>query len=66
MPNAEQIKPSRRIGPQEAAELIGVTEVCLRRWRQQKLGPPYYRQVGRIYYMIPDIEAWQRGNRVDL
>ncbi len=52
----------------ELAAELDVTTVTLRRWRAQKIGPPWSKAGRRIRYHRPNIEAWlkaveQRPNR---
>lgn len=62
MPASEHGIPM--LSPKQAADLIGVTEMALLKWRQKRVGPTYIRQVGRIYYRREDIEAWREANTV--
>jgi len=39
-----------RLKTAEAAEILGVTERTLLRWRKEGTGPGYLRMEGRIYY----------------
>jgi predicted DNA-binding transcriptional regulator AlpA len=49
--------PSPRV-----AELLGLTDQSLRRWRQRGFGPPYHRlgdpRRGRVIYAETDVEEW--------
>lgn len=35
------------------------TEWTLARWRRENIGPPYVRHIGRIYYDLEQVEAWE-------
>jgi hypothetical protein len=52
-----------KLSSKQVADLLGVTEWSLRAWREKRVGPPYVRQVGRIYYLREDIRQWQLENR---
>ena len=48
----------------DAAELIGVTVACMRKWKREKRGPTYF-QAGRlIRYRRADVENWIGQNTV--
>ena len=37
------------------------TEWTLARWRRENIGPPWVRHIGRIYYDLEQVEAWERS-----
>lgn len=37
------------------------TEWTLARWRRENIGPPYIRHIGRIYYDVAQVEAWEQS-----
>lgn len=37
------------------------TEWTLARWRRENIGPPWVRHIGRIYYDLEQIEAWEKS-----
>lgn len=39
------------------------SEWTLARWRRENIGPPYRRIVGRIFYDLAEVEAWERNKR---
>lgn len=45
--------------PKQVADLLQVSENTLIRWRKNKVGPRYYRRVGRIFYLRSDVERWE-------
>jgi hypothetical protein len=51
-----------RLTPQQTAKLLGVTEDCLYRWRAAKVGPRFYRRVGRIFYLKTEVRLWEFSN----
>lgn len=54
-----------KLSPKEAAAVIGVTVSTLCIWRQRKIGPPFYqRTTKRVFYLKPDLEAWEASQRV--
>lgn len=43
----------------EVAEMLGVTDQCVRTWRSQRRGPSYYKiEGGRIRYKREEVEKW--------
>lgn len=44
---------------QLSARLGYPTEWTLARWRRENIGPPYIRHIGRIYYDLEQLEAWE-------
>jgi hypothetical protein len=58
--NGQDRRPNK-IGPKELAHELGVSERTIDNWRKRKWGPPYYREVNRIYYYREDIEAWRQN-----
>ena len=42
----------------EVAFWYGISESKLEKWRHEKVGPPYYQPGRRVFYKVPDIEAW--------
>lgn len=48
-----------RITTRQAAELLGVHEQTMKRWRQQGIGPGYMR-VGprKIFYSREELDRW--------
>ena len=49
--------------PKEVASLLNRCEVTLLNWRKRKLGPPFYRMVGRIVYFRHEVEEWRKSSR---
>ncbi|WP_417792789.1 helix-turn-helix domain-containing protein [Terasakiella pusilla] len=47
----------------QAASFLGCSVRTLQRWRQHQEGPPYIRQVGRVFYDKTDLERWVYQNR---
>lgn len=56
--------PDERLVPAAAAAYLGMTPATLRNWRSQKVGPAYYRLVGKVWYSQSDLDAWLRSRRV--
>jgi predicted DNA-binding transcriptional regulator AlpA len=42
----------------EVAQLLGVSEISLRKWRILGTGPKFVRCVGNVRYRSADIEQW--------
>jgi len=59
------IRPLRE---RETAELLGVTTATLRRWRWQRVGPPWSRPRGvkSPLYRPADVAAWLDAGIVDV
>jgi predicted DNA-binding transcriptional regulator AlpA len=49
----------------QVAERLGLQEDTIYRWRNQKVGPPYYKIRNTIYYKPEDIDAWIEAQRVE-
>jgi len=58
----DEMELPARLAPKEVAAHLGVAAFTLWCWRKRKAGPPYYRQVGRIWYDRGLLLAWQRQN----
>ena len=48
----------------QAAHYLGKAVVTLKKWRQQKKGPPYYKIGGRIEYDKDKVDQWVRSTEV--
>jgi hypothetical protein len=48
-----------KLTPKQAATMLGVSRSTLIAWRRLKVGPPYYRKVGRIFYLERDVRDWE-------
>ncbi len=48
-----------RLSPKELADDLGVHMQTLRAWRKKEKGPPFYRQVGRIWYPRAELDKWR-------
>lgn len=48
------------LSTQQVAEMLGVTEQCLRRWRQLGTTGPTFIKLGErfVRYRLPDVEKW--------
>lgn len=49
-----------------AARLVGISQECLKKWRQRNKGPDYiqYGQGGPIRYELSALSAFRDANRV--
>jgi DNA-binding transcriptional MerR regulator len=54
-----------RMTPKQVADALGVRVDLLTKWRRKRVGPPYTRLIGRIYYSRADIDEWLRQKRVE-
>ena len=45
----------------QMANLLDVSVRTLISWRKKRVGPPYYREVNRIYYYRTDYEVWRQS-----
>lgn len=57
--------PTARVTPPEAAQLLGTTVGVLRIWRQRGRGPAYNLRGGRVLYTVRDLQAFDRGVRIE-
>ncbi len=65
MPTDPEGNPADLIGPNAAAELLGVARSTLHNWRGDPDGPPFYRRPnGRAKYSKAELVEWQRTRRV--
>ena len=55
--------PKPKLSPKELAYELGVRQDTLMRWRQAKIGPPYYREVNRIFYYREEVETWRASTK---
>ena len=51
-----------QLTPKQTADILRVSPDTLWRWRAHKVGPPWYRKVGRIFYFETEVRAWERSN----
>jgi DNA-binding transcriptional MerR regulator len=58
----ENYADKAKLSPKQVAQLLHVTTETLRVWRLRKTGPPWYRQVGRVFYLKSDVESWEFSN----
>lgn len=45
----------------QVAEMLGVSQPTLSRWRDSRTGPPWINVCGNPRYRATDIEAWING-----
>ena len=58
-----KIQRRELLTPKQLAAELRVTEWTLNEWRKNKVGPAYYRMVGRIVYYREEVEEWQAQTR---
>jgi hypothetical protein len=51
-----------RLNTKQVAALLKVTPRTVAIWRQQRIGPRYYRRVRKIFYLKGDVESWEFSN----
>lgn len=49
---------TKKLSPQEVADMYGVKACTLARWRCKKVGPRYAKLGSRVMYDIEDLEDW--------
>jgi DNA-binding transcriptional MerR regulator len=59
MPYRDDIK----LSPKQVAHDLRVTPTTLWAWRRIKAGPPYRREVNRIFYYRDELEAWKESTK---
>ena len=47
---------------EEAADAIGSTKGVMANWRWARIGPKYYRQKRKIFYLREDLLGWLKMN----
>lgn len=57
---------SERLTLKEAAKYLRVAENTLRWWRTCGTGPRSYRLSGRVYFDLPDLQAWENATTTDV
>lgn len=57
------LSQGRLLTAKEAAELLGVAERTLNRWRTVGVGPAFIRFDGRVRYTAADIEAFLKARK---
>lgn len=50
------------ITPEELASMLDIQEATLMNWRMTGAGPDYVKISKRIFYRVPDIQAWMERN----
>ena len=66
MTNLNVLDPDSNVSEIKAAEILGVTIFCLRRWRNRKINVPYCR-VGRLVrYRVSDLTAFLAAHRIEV
>ena len=50
--------------PKEAACALGTTAAVLANWRCAKVGPRYFKQNRKVFYLSEDLRAWVTMNPV--
>jgi hypothetical protein len=62
-------QPDEMLTEQQAAEVLGLKPNTLRKYREKRTGPPYYRhgagQRTRVRYKYSDLLAWRESRRVE-
>jgi DNA-binding transcriptional MerR regulator len=61
MQNGAGSRSDIKLTSKQLAYELGVCERTIDAWRKKRIGPPYYREVNRIYYYREDIEAWRQN-----
>ena len=54
---------SDHLSSKQVASMLNISPVTLCEWRKKKIGPPYTKLVGRVYYIRSEILDWQSGQR---
>ena len=49
----------KRLNQLELADLWGLSEACLERWRCEGIGPVFLKLQGRVLYRVEDIESFE-------
>lgn len=47
------------LSPQQAAEILRKSPSTLKKWRAQRMGPPYIQNGGTIEYLLSDLEDYR-------
>ncbi len=52
-----------KLSPKELAYELCVSERTLQMWRLSQVGPPYRREVNRIYYYRNELDLWKESTK---
>jgi predicted DNA-binding transcriptional regulator AlpA len=52
-----------KLTEKQVAHLLQVSRTTLWAWRTAKVGPPYHREVYRIFYYRSELEAWRESTK---
>ncbi len=52
-----------KVTPKQLAYELQVTPLTLWAWRKAKVGPPYRREVNRIFYYRDELDAWKESTK---
>jgi|AntAceMinimDraft_11_1070367.scaffolds.fasta_scaffold14977_2 predicted DNA-binding transcriptional regulator AlpA len=55
---ARSIETTRRVASPNAAELLGISESTLRKWRMSGIGPRFIKVGSRVVYDTGELEDW--------
>lgn len=58
----DDLSPPRRLTPDQAAALIGVSPKTLANWRSLGKGPSWFTRPG-VWYLESDVQRWLRQGR---
>lgn len=48
----------------EVAEILGITEITLCRWRKAGTGPSYFKIGGKVRYQLGEVKEWFASTHV--
>lgn len=54
----------KKLTPKEAAKKLKLASSTLAQYRYKKIGPPYYKFKGTVYYIEEELEQWVKENTV--
>lgn len=58
------VATDKRVNEKEAAELLGITQKCLQKWRFENKNLSYYKVGRRVFYSTKDIQDFLEGSKI--
>ncbi len=59
----EPLSPPPLVNEIEAARILDLSPLTLRRWRWAGKGPAFIKAGGKVLYDVADLDAWLDGHR---
>lgn len=53
------------LSEKQLAKRLGKKPTTVRKWRERRTGPAYYRNGAEVFYKLEDVRLWLESQRVD-